>query len=125
AINPETEAEAILPYLEQIDLLLVMTVHPGRGRQAFLSEVLPKMARLRDEIARRGLTVPIGVDGGVHLDTIGAAHAAGGEVMVAGSAFFGIMGDLGPTAQALRGAAEIAGASQTAPRPSCRWVGLR
>jgi len=106
AINPETEAEAVFPYLDALDLLLVMTVHPGRGGQAFLSEVLPKMARLRDEIANRGLSVPIGVDGGVHLDTIGPAHAAGGEIMVAGSALFGIEGDLGPAVQALRGAAE-------------------
>jgi ribulose-phosphate 3-epimerase len=108
AINPETEAEAVFPYLDALDLLLVMTVHPGRGGQAFLSEVLPKMARLRDEIVHRGLSVPIGVDGGVHLDTIGLAHAAGGEVMVAGSALFAIEGDLGPTVQALRAAAEVA-----------------
>jgi ribulose-phosphate 3-epimerase len=108
AINPETEAEAVIPYLETLDLLLIMTVHPGRGGQAFLSEVLTKMARLRDEIARRGLSVPIGVDGGLHLDTIGPAHGAGGEVMVAGSALFGVDGDLGPTVQALRSAAEVA-----------------
>jgi ribulose-phosphate 3-epimerase len=109
AINPETPAEAVLPYLESIDLLLVMTVHPGRGGQAFLPEVLPKMARLRDEIERRGLSLPIGVDGGVNLDTIGAAHAAGGEVMVAGWALYGEPGDLAPTVQALRRAASVTG----------------
>jgi ribulose-phosphate 3-epimerase len=108
AINPETAAEAVLPYLDEIDLLLVMTVHPGRGGQAFLSEVLPKMAELRDEIARRGLSLPIGVDGGVNLETIGSAHTAGGAVMVAGSALFGAAGDLGPTVHALRAAAEVA-----------------
>jgi len=106
AINPETPAEAVFPYLDTLDLLLVMTVHPGRGGQAFLSEVLPKMSQLRDEIERRGLSVPIGVDGGVHLDTIGMARAAGGEVMVAGSALFGTAGDLGPTVKALHQAAE-------------------
>ncbi|MEX0625603.1 MAG: ribulose-phosphate 3-epimerase [Chloroflexota bacterium] len=105
AINPETPADAVLPYLEAIDLLLVMTVHPGRGGQAFLAEVLPKMAQLRDEIERRGLSLPIGVDGGVNLETIGAAHAAGGEIMVAGSALYGQAGDLGPTVRALRAAA--------------------
>lgn len=105
ALNPETPAEAVLPYLETIELLLVMTVHPGRGGQAFLPEVLPRMAWLRDEIERRGLALPIGVDGGVNLDTIGAAHGAGGEVLVTGSVLFRELGDLAPTVEALRRAA--------------------
>lgn len=104
ALNPETPATAALPYLDSIDLLLVMTVHPGRGGQAFMSEVLPKMAELRDEIDRRGLSLPIGVDGGVNLATIGPAHAAGGEVMVVGWALYRESGDLAPTVQALRAA---------------------
>ena len=108
ALNPETPAEAVLPYLESIDLVLVMTVHPGRGGQAFLPEVLPKLAWLRDEIERRGLSLPIGVDGGVNLNTIGAAHTAGGEVLVTGSALFRQPGDLAPVVQALRGAASAA-----------------
>lgn len=107
ALNPETPAEAVVPYLEMIDLLLLMTVHPGRGGQAFMLEVLPKMARLRDEIARRGLALPIGVDGGVNLETIGPAHAAGGEVLVAGSALYRERGDLAPTVRALREAAMV------------------
>ena len=107
ALNPETPAEAVLPYLETIDLLLVMTVHPGRGGQAFLPEVLPKMAQLRDEIDRRGLVLPIGVDGGVNLETVGPAHAAGGEVLVAGWALYGQSGDLAETVQALRQAAMV------------------
>jgi len=105
ALNPETSADAVLPYLDAIDLLLVMTVHPGRGGQAFISEVLPKTAALRAEIDRRGLSLPIGVDGGVNLDTIGPAYAAGGEVMVAGWALYRETGDLSPTVQALRAAA--------------------
>jgi ribulose-phosphate 3-epimerase len=105
ALNPETPASAVLPYLDSIDLLLVMTVHPGRGGQAFIPEVLPKMTELRDEIERRGLSLPIGVDGGVNLDTIGPAHSAGGEVMVAGWALYREAGDLAPTVQALRMAA--------------------
>lgn len=105
ALNPETPAEAVLPYLESIDLLLLMTVHPGRGGQAFMPEVLPKMARLRDEIERRGLALPIGVDGGVKIDTIGAAHEAGGEVLVAGWALYQQPGDLAPAVEALRHAA--------------------
>jgi ribulose-phosphate 3-epimerase len=105
ALNPETPAEAVLPYLGSIDLLLVMTVHPGRGGQAFLPGVLPKMAWLRDEIERRGLSVPIGVDGGVNVDTIGAAYGAGGEVLVTGSALYGQPGDLAPIVETLRAAA--------------------
>jgi ribulose-phosphate 3-epimerase len=108
ALNPETPVEAVLPYLESIDLLLVMSVHPGRGGQAFLPVVLPRMAWLRDEIERRGLSVPIGVDGGVNAGTIGAAHAAGGEVLVVGSALYGQPGDLAPVVGALRRAASIA-----------------
>lgn len=105
ALNPETPAEAVLPYLETIELLLVMTVHPGRGGQAFLPEVLPRMAWLRDEIERRGLALPIGVDGGVNLDTVAAVRGAGGEVLVTGSVLFRELGDLAPTVEALRRAA--------------------
>jgi ribulose-phosphate 3-epimerase len=105
ALNPETPAEAVHSWLDRVDLLLVMTVHPGWGGQSFIAEVLPKMAALRDEIDRRGLDLPIGVDGGVNLDTIGPAHAAGGGVMVAGSALYSAAGDLSPTVAALRAAA--------------------
>lgn len=105
ALNPETPAEAVLGWLDRIDLLLVMTVHPGWGGQAFIDEVLPKMRTLRDEIDRRGLDLPIGVDGGVNLDTIGRAATAGGSVMVVGSALYATSGDLSPTVEALRAAA--------------------
>ena len=106
ALNPETPAESVHPYLDRVDLLLVMTVHPGWGGQAFIPEVLPKLRALRDEIDRRGLELPIGVDGGVKLDTIGAAHAAGGTVLVVGSALYSTDGDLAPTVAALREAAQ-------------------
>ena len=105
ALNPETAGETVHQYLERVDLLLVMTVHPGWGGQSFIAEVLPKMQALRDEIDRRQLPVQIGVDGGVNLDTIGDAHAAGGEVLVTGSALYGTDGDLAPTVAALRAAA--------------------
>ena len=105
ALNPETVGEAVHPYLERVDLLLVMTVHPGWGGQPFIGEVLPKLSALRDEIARRGLDVPIGVDGGVNLETIGRAHAAGGAVLVTGNALYSADGDLAPTVAALRAAA--------------------
>lgn len=106
ALNPETPAEAVHAYLDRVDMLLVMTVHPGWGGQSFIAEVLPKMRALRDEIDRRGLAVEIGVDGGVNLDTIGRAHAAGGTVMVAGSALFDTDDDMAATVAALRAAAE-------------------
>lgn len=105
ALNPETPADAVLPYLDRVDLLLVMTVHPGWGGQPFMSEMLPKLRELRDEIRRRGSSLPIGVDGGVNLETIGAAHAAGGDVLVTGSALYSASGDLASTVEALRAAA--------------------
>jgi ribulose-phosphate 3-epimerase len=105
ALNPETPAEAAHPYLDRIDLLLVMTVNPGWGGQAFMTDVLPKLAALRAEADRRGLDLPIGVDGGVNASTIGPAHAAGGDVLVVGSALYETDGDLAPTVAALRAAA--------------------
>jgi ribulose-phosphate 3-epimerase len=105
ALNPETTAEAVHPYLERIDLLLVMTVHPGFGRQTFLTNVLPKLQGLAAEVADRGLDLPIAVDGGVNLETIEAAHRAGGEVMVVGSALYQNPGDLAPVVEAFRAAA--------------------
>jgi ribulose-phosphate 3-epimerase len=105
AINPETPSERALPYLEHIDLLLVMTVNPGWGGQAFMTDVLPKLAVLRAEAEARGLELPIAVDGGVNLQTIGPAFAAGGDVLVTGSALYDTEGDLGPVVRALREAA--------------------
>jgi ribulose-phosphate 3-epimerase len=116
ALNPETAGEAAHPYLDEIDLLLVMTVHPGFGGQALITEVLPKLAWLRDEADRRGLALPIAVDGGVKLETIGAAHAAGGDLLVAGSALYGADGPLGQVVEALRAAAR-AGASRPVAAP--------
>ena len=114
AINPETPAEAVERYVDRIGLLLVMTVHPGFGGQAFMADVLPKLRALRDTIGRRGLGVPIGVDGGVNAETIGDAHAAGGEVLVVGSALYRTAGDLAPTVADLRARAR----DPAAARPS-------
>jgi len=105
ALNPDTPAEAVHPYLDRIDLLLVMTVHPGFGRQTFLTDVLPKVSSLAAEVANRGLDLQIAVDGGVNLETIGAAHRAGGEVLVIGSALYEARGDLTSTVEAFRAAA--------------------
>lgn len=105
AVNPETPAEAVLPYLDRVDLVLVMTVHPGWGGQAFLRDVLPKLTAIRDAVDRTGRHVEVGVDGGVNASTIAAAHAAGGSVLVVGSALYSTDGDLAPTVAALRAAA--------------------
>jgi ribulose-phosphate 3-epimerase len=105
ALNPETPADAVHRHLDAVDMVLVMTVHPGWGGQSFIAEVLPKLRALRAEIDRRGLAVEIGVDGGVNLGTIGAAHAAGGDVLVVGSGLYSTDGDLAPTVAALRDAA--------------------
>jgi ribulose-phosphate 3-epimerase len=105
ALNPETPADAVVPYLDRVDLLLVMTVHPGFGGQVFLTDVLPKLEALAVAIRERALAVPIAVDGGVNLATIGQAHATGGDVLVVGSALYDHPGDLAPTVAALRDAA--------------------
>jgi ribulose-phosphate 3-epimerase len=105
ALNPETPADAVHPYLEVVDLLLVMTVHPGFGGQAFLADVLPKLTALAGEIADRGLDVPVAVDGGVNEETIAAAYGAGGEILVIGSALYEHNGDLGPAVAGFRAAA--------------------
>lgn len=105
ALNPETEADAVLPYLDRVDLVLVMTVHPGWGGQAFMPEVLPKLTAIRDAVDRTGRRIEVGVDGGVNASTIATAHAAGGSVLVVGSALYSTEGDLAPTVAALRAAA--------------------
>ena len=103
AVNPETPFEAAEPYLDQIDLLLIMTVHPGFGGQTFMHEVMPKVARAREEIERRGLRVALQVDGGIDEKTGPVAAAAGADTFVAGNAIFGADDALG-AARRLRAA---------------------
>jgi ribulose-phosphate 3-epimerase len=87
-LNPPTPVDAVMPYLDEIDLLLVMSVNPGWGGQAFIPEVLDKVAAVRKEIDARGLACEIEIDGGINVDTAGAAAAAGVDILVAGSAVF-------------------------------------
>ncbi|TMM11508.1 MAG: ribulose-phosphate 3-epimerase [Actinobacteria bacterium] len=89
AVNPETPFEAFAGYLDRLDLVLLMTVHPGFGGQAFIAEVMPKVERTRAEIDRRGLSVAIEVDGGIESHTLPVAARAGAEVFAAGTAIFG------------------------------------
>ncbi len=89
SIKPKTGAEEILPFLDKLDMVLVMTVEPGFGGQSFMPETMEKIKTLREEIKRRGLSVDIQVDGGINEKTIGIAASAGANVFVAGSAVFG------------------------------------
>jgi ribulose-phosphate 3-epimerase len=88
AVNPDTPYEAFEPWLDQLDLLLLMTVHPGFGGQSFIADVMPKVRQARDELDRRGLTTALQVDGGIKEDTAPVAAAAGADVFVAGNAVF-------------------------------------
>ena len=88
-LKPATPAEAVFPYLEQVDMVLVMTVEPGFGGQSFMPDMLPKVAALRREIDRRGLGVRLEVDGGISLKTAPLAAEAGADVAVIGSALLG------------------------------------
>jgi ribulose-phosphate 3-epimerase len=88
AIKPATPYAAIAPYLPDLDLLLVMTVEPGFGGQAFMPEMLEKVSAARDERAKKRLDFLIEVDGGIADDTAPTARAAGADVFVAGHSVF-------------------------------------
>ena len=87
-LKPKTPAEAALPYLEQVELILVMTVEPGFGGQKFMADQMPKVAALRQLIDERNPACELEVDGGVAPDTCRACIDAGANVLVAGSAVY-------------------------------------
>ena len=87
-LKPATPAEAAFPYLELVDMVLVMTVEPGFGGQAFMADMLPKVTALKQEITRRQLPVLVQVDGGVNAETAPAVAGAGADIAVMGSALF-------------------------------------
>ena len=87
-LKPKTPACAVFPYLENLDLVLVMTVEPGFGGQSFMADMMPKVRELKAEIQRRGLNVLIEADGGIGDATIAQAAEAGVDVSVAGTAVF-------------------------------------
>jgi len=89
ALNPDTPVEAVLPVLDQVDLVLCMTVFPGFGGQRFMAEVMDKVTAVRREIDRGHLAVDVEVDGGIDETTAPVAARAGANVLVAGSAIFG------------------------------------
>jgi ribulose-phosphate 3-epimerase len=88
AIHPDVEVDVAEPHIGELEVLLVMTVRPGFGGQAYLDEVTPKIAEAKKLVAASGSAVDIEVDGGVNLSTVERAVSAGGEILVAGSAVF-------------------------------------
>ena len=89
ALNPDTPFEAVEPYVDDIDLLLCMTVFPGFGGQSFIADVMETVTQARAAVTSRGLALDIEVDGGIDTTTAPVAAAAGANVFVAGSAIFG------------------------------------
>lgn len=88
-VKPNTPASAVLPFLRDVDLVLVMTVEPGFGGQSFMADQLPKVEELRRMIDSAGLNCELQIDGGIDVNTAPLAIAAGATVLVAGSAVFG------------------------------------
>ena len=88
SLKPGTPAEAVFPWLDQIDLVLVMTVEPGFGGQKFMADQLPKIRLIREECQRRQLPMHIEVDGGIDAETAPLCRAAGAGVFVAGPSVF-------------------------------------
>jgi len=107
AINPETPFEACEPWLDRIDLLLVMSVHPGFGGQHFMEEAIPKIARAAEIARRDGLQLTIEVDGGIDVHTVVRVAEVGADTFVAGNAIFGHP-DPAAAAAAIRAAATAA-----------------
>lgn len=88
-VKPKTPAEAVLPYLELVDLILVMTVEPGFGGQSFMADQMGKVRAVREMIDALNPACELEVDGGVGPDTFRACIDAGANVLVAGSAVYG------------------------------------
>lgn len=99
-IKPATPVEAVCPYLELVDMVLVMTVEPGFGGQKLMPECLDKVRELRGIALEKGLDMDIEVDGGITADNVGLALEAGANVIVAGSAVF--KGDIGKNVAGLK-----------------------
>lgn len=86
-IKPKTSYKEVLPYLEMIDMVLIMTVEPGFGGQSFMADMMPKVVALKEEITKRGLDVLIEVDGGINEATI-AQTKVGVDICVSGTGVF-------------------------------------
>lgn len=88
SLNPATPLDVIEYVLDELDMVLIMSVNPGFGGQKFIPAALPKIEKLREMIIKRGLNTDIEVDGGVNAGTIGDISSAGANIFVAGSAIF-------------------------------------
>jgi ribulose-phosphate 3-epimerase len=110
-INPATPLHGLEYVLDQLSMVLVMSVNPGFGGQSFIPQVLPKITRLRELIDEHALDVDIEIDGGIKVDNAGLVASAGANVLVSGSGIFGA-GDYAGTIRAMR---ESASAGQEAP----------
>jgi ribulose-phosphate 3-epimerase len=108
ALNPATPITAVCHVLDLVDMVLVMTVNPGFGGQAYLTSMEPKIAGVRAMIDAAGLDVAVEVDGGISTATAGRAVSAGANVLVAGSALFHHPAGLTEGVRTLRSAAETA-----------------
>jgi len=102
ALRPITSPEAILPYIEELDLVLVMTVEPGFGGQSFMEKQLPTIRRVRELINKYNPACDLEVDGGINPITAKQVIEAGANVLVAGSAVYGAP-DINEAIRALRG----------------------
>ena len=89
AINPETDPARVLRAAGHLDMILVMSVHPGFGGQGFIPDSLRKVQDIRSELERQGLEIDIQIDGGIKVDNIASVAGAGANVFVSGSGIFG------------------------------------
>ncbi len=89
ALRPETPLEAAAKVLDEVDIILIMTVTPGFGGQPFINAILPKIEDAKKIILDNGLKIDLGVDGGINMETAPLAVKAGANVLVAGSAIYG------------------------------------
>ena len=88
SIKPATDAEAVYPYLDRCDMILVMTVEPGYGGQPMIKECLEKIRKIKAEAKKRNINIDVQVDGGINTDTAKIAIESGADILVAGNAVF-------------------------------------
>jgi len=112
-INPDTPLSAVTEVLADVEMLLVMSVHPGFGGQSFIESSVEKLRQARAFRQEKGLTFLIEVDGSIKIDNAGLAAQAGADVLVSGSGIFKT-GDYGRTISSMRAAASTAGSERTA-----------
>ncbi|MBE6523373.1 MAG: ribulose-phosphate 3-epimerase [Thermoplasmata archaeon] len=102
SVNPETDATELEEYLPEVDLVLIMTVHPGFGGQSFISECVPKISWVKEWAAKNGRDILVSVDGGINGETSKICVEAGVDILVAGSYLFR-MEDMSPTIKIWQG----------------------